>query len=398
MKVTMLAAPFGQQGQMHIHVRRYVQLLQLAGCSVALIEHSGAISPALPGVEQYKYPRRMRRLDGLATAHALSYIHRRRLQPLLRATRADVFHVQWMDERILDMRLAGASPLVATAWGSDLNVLAAAPENDPTRRRVGAALRALDMLITDCDDLIDTARMLAGTDVPGAVVPIGIDTQLFRPGLTAQRHQWRAQLKIEPDAVVYLSARQLGGVYRPAEIIRAFASMPQGVRDKSYLIVRTFGHSVGTSVAELERLTEELGVASRVRWVGGLAYEEQPGLFAAADFAVNFPEMDAFPVTILESLACGVPVLTNRLKAYESHGVVPYLTFTAEDSVPALAETMTNAFANLQGLQALAADGRKHAVQHFDERVSAATLKSIYQSLLQRLELSPAQPVCSLHP
>lgn len=393
MKVTMVAPPFGQRGQMHIHCRRYLRLLQLAGCSVALIEHSGAISPAIPGVEQYKYPRRMRRLDGLMSSQALSFIHKRRLQPLLRSMRADLFHVQWVDDRVLDVGLAGGYPLVATAWGSDLNVPAAAPENDPARRRLGAALRAVDLLIVDCDDIVDTARKLAGTDVPSAMLPIGIDTELWQPGLSAERQRWRAQLKIDSDAVVYLSARQLGALYRPAEIMRAFASIPTAMRDKSYLIIRTFGHSVGTSVAELQRLADELGVAPRVRWVGSMAYEEQPGLFAAADLAVNFPEMDAFPVTILECLACGVPVLTNRLQAYESHGVAPYLTFTAEDSVPQLGVTMANAFTNLQALQLRAAEGRAHAIQHFDERISAATLRAIYDSLLDRLELRPARPV-----
>ena len=384
MKVTMLAAPFGQRGQMHVHCRRYVRLLQLAGCSVALIEHDGAISSAMAGVQRHRYPRRMRRLDGWLSSRALSFIHKRRLQPLLRATRADVFHVQWIDERLLDASLAGAHPLVATAWGSDLNVPAAAPASDPTRQRIGAALRALDLLIVDCDDIVATARMLAGTDVPSAMLPIGIDTQLFRPGLNAQRRQWREQLRIEPDAVVYLSARQLGALYRPAEIIRAFASLPAVARDRSYLIIRTFGHSVGTSVPELRRLAEDLRIAHRVRWVGGMAYEEQPGLYAAADLTVNFPQMDAFPVTILESLACGVPVLTNRLKAYESHGVVPYLTFTAEDCVEQLGVTLADAFTNLQALRQRAADGRDHAVRHFDERISAASLREIYQRLLDR--------------
>jgi glycosyltransferase involved in cell wall biosynthesis len=397
MKVTMVAAPFGQQGQMHIHCRRYVRLLQLAGCSVALLEHSGAIFPGAAGVERYRYPRRMRRLDTFMTSRALSFVHKRRLQPLLRSTRADVFHVQWMDDRVLDVSVAGGYPLVATAWGSDLNVPSALPENDPARQRLGAALRALDLLIVDCEDIVETARNIAGTDVPSAMLPIGIDTQLFRPALSAQRQQWRSQLNIESDAVVYLLARQLGAIYRPAEIISAFASMPPAVRDKSYVIVRTFGHSVGTSIAELKRLTQELGIAPRVRWVGSMAYEEQPGLFAAADLAVNFPQMDAFPVTILECLACGLPVLTNRLKAYESHGVAPYLTFTAQDSVPQLSATMTSAFTNLQALQMRATEGRAHAVQHFDERVSAASLRAIYDSLRQRLELSPARPVCSLH-
>jgi len=391
MKVTMVAAPFGQRGQMHIHCRRYVRLLQLAGCSTALLGHSGATGPAIEGVEQYSYPRRMRRLDNVMSARALSFIHKRRLQPLLRATRSDLYHVQWVDDRVLDMSLAGGRPLVATAWGSDLNVPAQAPETNAVRRRLGAALRALDLLIVDSDDIVDTARTLAGTDIPSALLPIGIDTELFRPGLLTQRRHWREQLQIEPEAVVYLSARQLGALYRPAEIIRAFAAIPAAARDQSYLIIRTFGHSVGTSVAQLQRLAKELGIAERVRWVGSMAYEEQPGLYAAADLAVNFPEMDAFPVTILESLACGVPVLTNRLKAYESHGVVPYLTFTAEDSVPQLTATLAGAFTNLQALQARAAEGRAHAVQHFDERVSAASLRRIYEALLDRLRIDKAR-------
>jgi glycosyltransferase involved in cell wall biosynthesis len=113
-----------------------------------------------------------------------------------------------------------------------------------------------------------------------------------------------------------------------------------------------------------------------------MAYEEQPALYAASDLTLNFPEMDAFPVTILESLACGIPVLSNRLKAYESNGVMPYLNFTAEDSIAGLGEAMTAALTGMPRLQAIAADGRAHIVQNFDERVSAAELGEIYKQLL----------------
>jgi glycosyltransferase involved in cell wall biosynthesis len=115
-----------------------------------------------------------------------------------------------------------------------------------------------------------------------------------------------------------------------------------------------------------------------------MPYEQQPGLFVAADFSVNFPHMDAFPVTFLESLACGVPVLTNRLKAYESNGAEPYLTFTSEDSVAALSATMAAALANVDALRTQAARGREHVVRNFDERVSAARLKEIYDQVLLR--------------
>jgi glycosyltransferase involved in cell wall biosynthesis len=148
--------------------------------------------------------------------------------------------------------------------------------------------------------------------------------------------------------------------------------------------MRTFGHGVGTSLPDLQRQVDTLGIAQQVRWVSGLPYDQQPGLYVAADLTVNFPQMDAFPVTFLESLACGVPVLTNLLPAYESNGSMPYLTFTREDSVPQLSVTMAAAVNNLKDLHAIAMRGREHIVQNFDERVSAARLKEIYDSLLQR--------------
>lgn len=385
MKVTMFAAPFGQGGQMHIHCRRYIRLLQLAGCAITLVEHSGFQSNPIPGVVQLKYPRRMRRLDAPLIGAALSFLHQQRLGPLLRRTQSDLCHVQWMDERVLDVSRAGARPLIATAWGSDLNVPAQSPPEDPVRRRIGAALRELDLLIVDCDDIAVTANQLAGTKIPTAMLPIGIDTKLFRPELPEARRQWRERLQIEPDAVVFLSARQLGAIYRPGEILAAYAALPAGARERSYLLMRTFGHSVGTSLPSLQRMTEQLGIATRVRWIDSMAYEQQPGLYVAADVTVNFPQMDAFPVTILESLACGVPVITNPLQAYQSNGVAPYLQFTREDSTPALTASMTSAFDDLETLQAQASQGRKHVVRNFDERVSAARLKEIYEELLLRV-------------
>lgn len=379
----MFAAPFGQNGQMHIHCKRYVRLLQLASCAIAVIEHRGSRSPPLDGVELLKYPRRMRRLDTVLTSRLLSFLHRRRLAPLIQALHPDLCHVQFVDERLVDVSRAGGHPLVATAWGSDLNVVARGQNNDGARLRLGAALRKLDLLIVDSDDIAATARELAGADIPTALLPIGIDTRLFHPDLPEGRRRWREQWRIEADAVVFLSARQLGAIYRPREIIEAFASMPTDARNNSYLIVRTFGHSVGTSPGALQRHARQLGIAERVRWVGSMAYEQQPALYVAADLTVNFPSMDAFPVTILESLACGVPVLTNRLPAYDSNGVAPYLTFATEDSVPQLSAIMSKAVHELPALRAIAGEGRKHVVSNFDERVSATHLKTIYDELLR---------------
>jgi hypothetical protein len=66
-----------------------------------------------------------------------------------------------------------------------------------------------------------------------------------------------------------ISARQLRANYRPAEIIDAspypFAALNSV--NQTYLVVRTFGHRIGVSLNELQRLADKLNVSDRIRWV-----------------------------------------------------------------------------------------------------------------------------------
>jgi glycosyltransferase involved in cell wall biosynthesis len=136
------------------------------------------------------------------------------------------------------------------------------------------------------------------------------------------------------------------------------------------------------SITELQRLANSLNVSDQLRWVGDVEYAELPGLYAASDLAVNFPIMDAFPVTFLECFACGVPIISNRLQSYSSNGVSPYLMFVEGDSVGALTTTMEAAIGRLDQLQTLAAQSREHVVRNFDERVTARVLRQTYEAVL----------------
>lgn len=76
---------------------------------------------------------------------------------------------------------------------------------------------------------------------------MSLSTTLLLSGSTLRLHElrreWREKLRINPDATVPISARQLGANYRPAEIIRAFAGLDRRICKGTYLIIRTFGRS-----------------------------------------------------------------------------------------------------------------------------------------------------------
>jgi glycosyltransferase involved in cell wall biosynthesis len=382
MKVMMFAGETSGTGQTHVHCIRYLNLLKLAECDVTFVEYRGINPPNFPNVTYRPYPRRYRRFEKTFGTRTVYYLRRQSMRSLWRFVRPNICHVHWVDENLWHAARAGLRPLVATAWGSDLNCTAELPVDDPLRQTVAAALQLIDHLIVDSDDMVTTAEQLAGKKLSTTLLPLGIDTEQFRLGLHRQRKEWRELLRIDPDATVLISARQLGANYRQSEIIRAFAALDPIYRKKAYLIVRTFGHGFGVSIAELHRLADRLNIPDRVRWIADVEYAQLPGLYAASDMAVNFPIMDGFPVTFLECFACGLPIVSNRLISYESNGASPYLFFADDDSVGALKTAIEGMIERLDQAQTLTAEARQHVVQNFDERVSARVLRQTYEAVL----------------
>ena len=385
MKVMMFDSEttLGNNMQTPIHCRRYVHLLQLAECEVTFVQYRGTEPLDFPSVNYRHYPRRCRRVVKVLP-RTVYYLRKQSMRLLWRLVRPDICHAHWIGDELWQVARAGLRPLVATAWGSDLNVTAKAPAADPLRQKVVAALQSIDHLIVDSDDAAATADQLAGKNLRTTLLPIGIDTEQFRPGLCQQRKEWRERLGIDLDATVLISARQLGANYRPAEIIGAFAALNNVHRRQIYLIMRTFGHSIGVSLSELQELADKLNLSDRIRWVGDVEYAQLPGLYAASDLAVNFPIIDAFPVTFLECFGCGLPVVTNRLISYESNGVSSYLFFAEDDTVAGLRTAIEAAIDCLDRSQILTGEAREHVVRNFDERVTARILRQTYEVVLGR--------------
>src|SRR5262249_34708748 len=153
-----------------------IHLLQLAGCEVIFAEQAIIAHRHAPHVRYRRYPLRYRPLEKFVGGSLTHYLHEQLLRRLWRSVKPDIVHLQWVDDRIWRAARAGLRPLVATAWGSDLNVAAKAAPNEASRKRIGTGLRKLDLLIVDSDDMATTAELLAGSSLNTMLVPIGIDT------------------------------------------------------------------------------------------------------------------------------------------------------------------------------------------------------------------------------
>jgi len=311
----------------------------------------------------------------------------RQLKSAWQRSQAEVCHVIWIDERAWHCEVAGLHPLVLTCLGSDLNSTRLQDHDPQLLQRKAEAIAGCDLFIADSEDMIAMASNIAGREIKSLLLPIGISTQMFRPGYKAQASEWRSLLGIEESATVILSARIVGQNYRHDTIMRAFCKAVRQDGLDAYIIFRTYG-SNKADIEQIQAIASQQGLLERVRMIDEVPYQRLPVVYSMADFAVNFPAMDAFPVTFLECCACELPVLSNRLPAYSSNGMAKYLTFVEEDNEYALSRQLA-AMCNGGVDLALMHEARAHVVRYFDESAFTAELVSAYRRLVTKQAPEP---------
>lgn len=117
-----------------------------------------------------------------------------------------------------------------------------------------------------------------------------------------------------PTGPHILVARNLERLYDNASAIRAFAL----VRARHPTARLTVTGS-GPERAALERQAQALGVAQAVTFTGRIEHSEMPALYKTANIVLNPSLVDNAPISILEALASGVPVVSTDV------GGVPFL-------------------------------------------------------------------------
>jgi glycosyltransferase involved in cell wall biosynthesis len=226
---------------------------------------------------------------------------------LLRLHRPDILHAHRVSSAGWLGAASGFHPFVVTPWGSDLYL-------HPQRLRAAAwlarqALRRADLVTADSRDLV--AQAVAFGAEPGRVEVIqwGVEFSVFHPA--ANREALRRQLGWEAGPVI-LSPRGLERVYNLGVIIAAFAELRRR-QPAARLVLRAYNANLEYQ-AELEQQIERLGLGQSVEWIGVLEpWEKTALLYQAADVAVSVPSSDGTPVSVLEAMACGVPVVASDL-------------------------------------------------------------------------------------
>jgi glycosyltransferase involved in cell wall biosynthesis len=212
-------------------------------------------------------------------------------------------------------------PVVLTARGSDVTQL---PDYAVPRLAIRHAVARADGLIAVSAALKEA---LIGLGAPADRVTVlrnGVDTALFAPGVGANsRDRTRAELGLSGQ--VLISVGQLIERKRHHLTIAAMASLPGA----SLVIV-----GEGPERPRLEAMIAEHGLARRVRLLGGMPHAALPRLYGAADAMVLASSREGWANVLLESMACGTPVVAMNIWGNPEVVRSPEAGLIVEDATP----------------------------------------------------------------
>lgn len=324
------------------------ELLRQEGASVELVQVNVPYRPAW--VERFRGLRALVRLFPYGVA-------------LWRAAgRADIVHVMASSGWAWHLFAAPAvwigrargRPVVVNYHGGEAEgfLQRSAARVRPTVRRASQLLFPSGFLV----DVFGRFGML------GRVVPNVVDLARFTPA------EGRA------PAAHLVVARNLEPIYGIETALRAFAMVAARCPDALLSVAGS-----GPQRAELEALAAALGVAGRVRFTGRLDRDQMAALYRDADLTLNPSRADNMPVSVLESMACGVPVVTTDV------GGIPYLVrheHTALLVPPDAPQAMADAALRVLGDARLAASLRRAGL----EEVRRYSWPSVRNTLLAAYE------------
>lgn len=184
-------------------------------------------------------------------------------------------------------------PVVMTARGTDVNLI---PRYARPRRLIQGAIHDCAAMVAVSAALKQVLVDLGAPEDKVTVLRNGVETDLFCP--PQDRAAVRQALGVDGKVLISVGGLiERKGHHRTIEAMR---TLP----DFTLLIV-----GEGPERARLSGLIAQFGLNDRVRLLGPRPHATLPGLYGAADASVLASSREGWANVLLESMACGTPVI-----------------------------------------------------------------------------------------
>jgi len=298
-----------------LHLKRWIKHFIERGHQVSLLSYSGG-SIQMEGLEVHSLlediPADTQRLPskpppsrttewahrllplGLRTARMGLKWLRHGIRKKLEEIQPDILHGHFLVEHGFYAAITGFSPLVVSAWGSDLLI-------HPQRSLFN---RLLLNYTVKRSSLVHVMAPFMARKIEEMGIHRG---QIISANFGVDEALLDVQAQTEQGRPLLISTRILKDVYNSATLIRAIAVVRKCHPD---VLLRFVGD--GPLRKPLETLVDELGLQTNVEFAGFLSGSKLTGALSAADLYLSTSLSDGTSVCLLEAMAVGLfPIVSD---------------------------------------------------------------------------------------
>jgi glycosyltransferase involved in cell wall biosynthesis len=268
-------------------------------------------------------------------------------------------------------------PVIITARGSDINLF-------PHFRLIEPMIR---WTLTHAAGSVTVSQALKDTEIELGlegdrieVIRNGIDENRFKP---LARDEARSLLNLPRDAKIVVSVASLLPAKGLQYLIPAIGRLQSEFDDLRLYII-----GEGVFRPKLETLISMYQLDSKVFLVGSKSNEDLSLWFSASDATCLPSSREGLPNVILESLACGTPVVATRVGGIPEIIVSEELGILTEQSTQALADSIDVALRKSWNRELISHQGR-----HRTWKVVAAEIDSYFNLITKRSK----KPAATFH-
>ena len=224
-------------------------------------------------------------------------------------------------------------------------------------------------------DIAHTYRIASPDRV--LTIPLGLELRPFSTAKQDYPGHFRSTLGVSSDSALVGFVGRLTGVKNPSLFIEAARRVVPQIPHARFVFVGD-----GELRPALERQVSAWGLTQQVLFAGWRA--NMPAVYADLDLLALTSLNEGTPVTIIEALAAGIPVVATAV------GGVPDVVASQEMAllVPsgdagALARTIIQLLCAPERAHALALSGQRNVLARFDVARLANDIQSLYLTLLE---------------
>jgi glycosyltransferase involved in cell wall biosynthesis len=305
------------------------------------------------------------------------------LRGVLSREKIDLLHCHFLGVNAWYGALSGFQPLVITVMGGDVCGPEWRPRGGRERLLTNLALRRAALITCWSKRLAETVRQRVDTGAPVEVVHGGIDLERFHPG--SRPRYLLERWGLPEEARVVFSPRLMWPLYNMDSIAEAANRVCSA--DPHVHFMFAVPEPRNEDYEEKVRAILESGPsAGRYRFIGPIAHSEMPDYYRLADVTISVPGSDGTPMSVLESLACGTPVVVSDLPDYDPDYIEPERTVLAAPSQDAgsIAQTLLRLLGDGSLVENLTTEARRRIEARGSYEAQMNYMEQIYQGLYEQ--------------